>query len=261
MSVNQPPHMSSTMTPDVSLNPLAQALSQRMLLLDGGMGTMIQTYQLGESEYRGARFADHPLSQKGNNDLLSLTQSHIIQAIHEAYLDAGADLIETNTFNANRISMADYGMEALSYELNRASAEVAREATRAFATRHPESSQRFVIGILGPTNRTASLSPDVNQPGIRNIDFDTLAHAYQEAIRGLWDGGVDAVMVETIFDTLNAKAALFAFEREVEARQDRLPLMISATITDASGRTLSGQTTEAFWASVRHARPLSVGLN
>ena len=241
--------------------PLGQALSERILLLDGGMGTMIQSYQLDEEDYRGARFSDHPRSQKGNNDLLSITQPQIIQAIHEAYLEAGADLIETNTFNANSVSMADYEMESLVYELNRASAEVAREATRSFAARNPNATDRYVVGILGPTNRTASLSPDVNRPGLRNIDFDTLVIAYREALSGLWDGGVDAIMIETIFDTLNAKAALFALDLERETRQEQLPLLISATITDASGRTLSGQTTEAFWASVRHAQPLTVGLN
>ena len=240
---------------------LEESLAERILILDGGMGTMIQGYDLSENDYRGERFADHPKSQAGNNDLLSLTQPHIIQAIHEAYLDAGADLIETNTFNANRVSMADYGMEEIIYELNRASAELARKAVDQVQGRSHSSSPRYVVGILGPTNRTASLSPDVNHPGLRNIDFDELADAYREALRGLWDGGVDAIMVETIFDTLNCKAALYAFQLETLERGHDLPLMISATITDASGRTLSGQTTEAFWASVRHAEPLTVGLN
>lgn len=240
---------------------LTKAISERILLLDGGMGTMIQSYHLGEAEYRGARFADHTRSQKGNNDLLSITQPQIIQAIHEAYLESGADLIETNTFNANSISLADYGLEDLVYELNLESARVARAATQAVKARHPNSPDRYVVGILGPTNRTASLSPDVNRPGLRNVSFEELVVAYRESLRGLMDGGVDAIMVETIFDTLNAKAALFAFEEESDQRGERLPLLISATITDASGRTLSGQTTEGFWASVRHARPLSVGLN
>ena len=239
---------------------LNQVLRERILIIDGAMGTMIQSYELEEVDYRGERFSDHPRSQKGNNDLLSLTQPQIIEAIHRAYLEAGADLIETNTFSANSISMADYGMEELVYELNYASAHAAERAIQGFIDDGGEG-PRFVIGILGPTNRTTSLSPDVNAPGDRNITFDELVDAYREALRGLIDGGSDAVMVETIFDTLNAKAALFAIELEFEEREMRLPILISATITDASGRTLSGQTTEAFWASVSHARPLSVGLN
>lgn len=240
---------------------LERSLSEEILILDGGMGTMIQAYELSETDYRGSIFVEHPLSQKGNNDLLSLTQPHIIQAIHEAYLDAGADLIETNTFNANQVSMADYGMEEQVYELNVKSAQVARAAINAYQEKIGGEKAKFVVGILGPTNRTASLSPNVNQPGLRNIDFTMLMTAYQESVRGLIDGGVDAIMVETIFDTLNAKAALFAVEQEFEKRGVTLPIMISATITDASGRTLSGQTTEAFWASVRHSNPISVGLN
>jgi 5-methyltetrahydrofolate--homocysteine methyltransferase len=239
---------------------LNQVLRERILIIDGAMGTMIQSYELEEVDYRGERFSDHSRSQKGNNDLLSLTQPQIIEAIHRAYLEAGADLIETNTFSANSISMADYGMEEVVYELNCASAQAAQRAIQGFMDDGGEG-PRFVIGILGPTNRTTSLSPDVNAPGDRNITFDELVDAYQEALRGLIDGGSDAVMVETIFDTLNAKAALFAIELEFEKREIRLPILISATITDASGRTLSGQTTEAFWASVSHARPLSVGLN
>ncbi len=240
---------------------LSEALNESILILDGGMGTMIQSYQLEESDYRGQRFKDHRFSQKGNNDLLTLTQPQIIQAIHEAYLDAGADLIETNTFNANRVSMLDYGMEDLSYELNLAAAQVARKAVLAHQQRAAHGKPKFVVGILGPTNRTASLSPDVNRPGLRNIDFDTLLIAYQEAVEGLIDGQVDAIMVETIFDTLNAKAALLAVNKAFEKKSIRLPILISATITDASGRTLSGQTTEAFWASIQHAQPISVGLN
>ena len=248
--------------PTISLHPtLTEAFKSRLLILDGGMGTMIQSYELEEEGYRGERFADHPASQKGNNDLLSLTQPQIIQAIHQAYLSAGSDLIETNTFNSNRISMADYDMEDWVYELNFESAKIARQAIRAHLNETGDSEPKYVIGILGPTNRTASLSPDVNQPGLRNIDFDELVEAYLESIRGLWDGGVDALMVETIFDTLNCKAALFAIQKEADLRGQTLPIMISATITDASGRTLSGQTTEAFWASVKHVRPLSVGLN
>ena len=244
-----------------SSSSLEHALSQSILILDGGMGTMIQAYKLEEDDYRGERFEDHNMAQKGNNDLLSITQPSIIQAIHEAYLDAGADLIETNTFNANRVSMYDYGMEDLVYELNLSAAQVARQAVDSYKLRNPHGRPKYVVGILGPTNRTASLSPDVNRPGLRNIDFDTLVVAYEESLDGLVDGQVDAIMVETIFDTLNAKAALFAVEKIFEKKSLRLPILISATITDASGRTLSGQTTEAFWSSIQHAKPLSVGLN
>jgi 5-methyltetrahydrofolate--homocysteine methyltransferase len=224
------------------------------------MGTMIQTYSLKEPDYRGERFADWPRDLKGNNDLLSLTQPSIIRAIHAAYLDAGADILETNSFNSTAISMADYGMEALVYELNHASARLAREVADEFERRTPDA-PRYVAGVLGPTNRTASLSPDVNDPGFRNVSFDDLVAAYSEAIRGLLDGGADLLLVETIFDTLNAKAAIFAIETHFEAAGFRVPVMISGTITDASGRTLSGQTTEAFWNSVAHGRPLSIGLN
>ena len=252
-------------------SPLAVALKDRVLVIDGAMGTMIQSYGLTEADYRGERFADHHKPQKGNNDLLCLTKPEVIEEIHLKYLRAGADLIETNTFNANAISMADYDMEPVVYELNKAGAEVGRAAVRRCEEEERAEGKtptpRFVIGILGPTNRTASLSPDVNRPAHRNVRFDELVEAYQEATRGLIDGGADAIMIETIFDTLNAKAAIFAIDkewRERSARGDgvaRLPTLISATITDASGRTLSGQTTEAFWHSVRHARPLSVGLN
>jgi len=232
--------------------------SSRILLLDGAMGTMIQRHRLEEEAYRGERFRDWQSDLKGNNDLLSLTQPDIIRAIHQAYLDAGADILETNTFNANRISMADYSMEDLSFELNVASARLACEAAAAAST--PDK-PRFVAGVLGPTNRTCSLSPDVNDPGFRNISFDELVDAYAEAARGLIEGGADILLVETIFDTLNAKAAIFALEQVFDSDGVRLPVMISGTITDASGRTLSGQTTEAFYNALRHARPISIGLN
>src|SRR3954453_4148140 len=224
------------------------------------MGTMIQTYKLGEQDYRGERFRDWPRDLRGNNDLLSLTQPGIIRAIHAAYLDAGADILETNSFNSTAITMADYGMERLGYELNRTAARLARESAEGFERAEPNS-PRFVAGVLGPTNRTASLSPDVNDPGFRNVRFEELVDTYGEAIRGLLDGGADLLLVETIFDTLNAKAALFPIDSYFETAGIRVPVMISGTITDASGRTLSGQTTEAFWNSVAHARPLSVGLN
>ncbi|HQU14608.1 MAG: methionine synthase [Chromatiales bacterium 21-64-14] len=240
------------------MKTFAKLLQERILILDGAMGTMIQSYRLGEADYRGERFADHPSDLKGNNDLLVLTQPGIIRDIHTAYLEAGADLLETNTFNANAISQADYHLESLAYELNVAAARLAREAADAVGT---AERPRFVAGALGPTNRTASLSPDVNDPGFRNVSFDQLVAAYGEAARGLLDGGADLLLVETVFDTLNAKAALFAIESLFEERGARWPVMISGTITDASGRTLSGQVTEAFWNSVRHARPLSIGLN
>ncbi|MHB1353394.1 MAG: methionine synthase [Thiobacillus sp.] len=235
-------------------------LTRRILVLDGAMGTMIQSYKLGEADYRGARFADFAHDLKGNNDLLCLTQPAIIKEIHAQYLAAGADILETNSFNATSISMADYHMEHLVPELNFAAARLAREATDEATAQNPDK-PRFVAGVLGPTSRTATISPDVNDPGFRNVTFDQLRVAYLEAIDGLVKGGADILMVETIFDTLNAKAALFAVEEYFEANALRLPVMISGTITDASGRTLSGQTGEAFWNSVRHARPLSVGLN
>ncbi|MGO4342325.1 methionine synthase [Pedococcus sp. 2YAF34] len=228
--------------------------------MDGAMGTMIQREGLGEEDYRGERFADWPSDLKGNNDLLSLTQPEIIAGIHTAYLEAGADLVETNTFNAQKISLADYGMEDLAYEINLESARLARRACDAMTERTPDR-PRWVLGALGPTNRTASISPDVNDPGKRNITFDELVDAYGEQARGLVDGGADVLIVETIFDTLNAKAAIFALETLFEEHGRRWPVIISGTITDASGRTLSGQVTEAFWNSVRHARPLAVGLN
>ncbi len=239
---------------------LTALLTSRILVLDGAMGTMIQRHVFSEEEYRGDRFADWDRDLRGNNDLLTLTQPEAISAIHRAYLDAGADLVETNTFNAQRISLADYGMEALAYELNLAAARLARaECDAAMAADH--SRPRFVAGALGPTNRTASISPDVNDPGARNVTFEALVEAYLEQANGLVDGGADLLLIETIFDTLNAKAAIFAVETLFEERGRRWPVMISGTITDASGRTLSGQVTEAFWNSVRHASPLLIGLN
>ncbi|HEU5039426.1 MAG TPA: homocysteine S-methyltransferase family protein, partial [Gemmatimonadales bacterium] len=239
------------------LEPL---LARRILVLDGAMGTMIQTYGLEEGDYRGERFAGWARDLRGHNDLLTLTQPGVIRAIHTAYLEAGADIIETNSFNSTAVSLADYGMEAMVYELNLAAARLAREAADEFEARGPDA-PRFVAGVLGPTNRTASISPDVNDPAARNVTFAALAATYQEAARGLVEGGADILMIETIFDTLNAKAAIFAVETLFDELGSRLPVMISGTITDASGRTLSGQVTEAFWNSVAHARPLSIGLN
>jgi len=259
------------------LNPartalLLQAVRQRILVIDGAMGTMLQSYKLDEDGYRGTRFAEgrdaHALHEhhgpgcdlKGNNDLLTLTQPDIIKAVHTAYLDAGADLLETNTFNATSVSQSDYHLEHLVYELNRDGARLARECCDAVEAKTPNQ-PRFVIGVLGPTSRTASISPDVNNPGFRNTNFEELDTAYREATRGLLDGGADVVMVETIFDTLNAKAALYAIGQEFARRGARVPIMISGTITDMSGRTLSGQTAEAFYYSLRHSQPLSIGLN
>jgi 5-methyltetrahydrofolate--homocysteine methyltransferase len=258
---------------------LHAALAERIMIIDGAMGTMIQRHELSESDYRGERFAagfdalfapeGHAHGedcgcaghdQRGNNDLLTLTRPDIIRAIHRAYLAAGADLVETNTFNSTSISLADYRLQHLVRELNREGARLARIECDAAEAADP-ARPRFVIGVLGPTSRTASLSPDVNRPGFRAIGFDELAEAYREATHGLIEGGADVIMVETIFDTLNAKAALFAVEDVFEALGARLPVLISGTITDASGRTLSGQTAEAFWYSVRHAQPLAIGLN
>jgi 5-methyltetrahydrofolate--homocysteine methyltransferase len=239
---------------------LQQRLSERILFLDGAMGTMIQKYKLQEADYRGERFKDWPSDIKGNNDLLSLTKPEVIQAIQRAYLEAGADILETNTFNSTRIAMADYGMEDLVYELNVASASIARKLADEFETANP-AKPRFVAGVLGPTNRTASISPDVNDPGFRNVTFDELVDAYYEAAKGLVDGGADILMIETIFDTLNAKAAIFAVAKFFDDLGYKLPVMISGTITDASGRTLSGQTTEAFYNSLNHVQPVSIGLN
>ena len=239
---------------------LRNALAEQILILDGAMGTMIQQHQLGEAEYRGERFVDWPSDLKGNNDLLTLSQPDVIKQIHTDYLLAGANIIETNTFNANSVSMADYGMESLVPELNRESARLARQCVDELMEKDPDQ-PRFVAGVLGPTNRTASISPDVNDPGFRNISFDDLDATYYEACDALIDGGVDIILIETVFDTLNAKAAIFAIQRVFDDRGLTLPIMISGTITDASGRTLSGQTVEAFWNSVRHAKPVSIGFN
>ena len=239
---------------------LLDALENRILLLDGAMGTMIQAEKLDEADFRGERFADHGDDLKGNNDLLVLTRPDIVKKIHMDFLQAGCDLVETNTFNANRISQADYALEELSEELNFEAARIAREACDEMEKRTPDK-PRFVVGTIGPTNRTASISPDVSSPGYRNITFDKLVEAYTEAVRGLLDGGSDLIMIETIFDTLNAKAAVFAIEQEFAHRGERWPVLVSGTITDASGRTLSGQTAEAFYFSVAHASPTGVGFN
>jgi len=242
---------------------LQRLLRERILILDGAMGTMIQAEKLGEVDFRGAPacgLCDHTRDLKGDNDLLVLTQPAVVAAIHDAFLEAGADIIETNTFNATRIAQSDYGLEAKVRDINFAAARIARERADAWTAKVPDK-PRFVAGALGPTNRTATISPDVNDPGFRNVGFDELVAAYGEAIDGLIDGGVDLILVETVFDTLNAKAALYAIDDAFERRGVRLPIIVSGTITDASGRTLSGQTTEAFWNSVRHARPLAVGLN
>ncbi|HDZ57534.1 MAG TPA: methionine synthase [Pseudomonas xinjiangensis] len=242
------------------LTALHEALRQRILILDGGMGTMIQSYRLEEADFRGDRFADWPSDLKGNNDLLVLTRPDAIGAMEKAYLDAGADIIETNTFNSTRVSQADYGMQEISYELNLEGARLARRICDEKTAETPDR-PRFVAGVLGPTSRTCSISPDVNNPGFRNVSFDELVENYVESTRGLIEGGADLILIETIFDTLNAKAAIFAVQQVFEDTGIELPIMISGTITDASGRTLSGQTTEAFWNSVRHAKPVSVGLN
>ncbi|MEP6657286.1 MAG: homocysteine S-methyltransferase family protein [Betaproteobacteria bacterium] len=238
-------------------------LRRRILILDGAMGTMIQTYHLGEEGYRGppaCGLVDHSHDLKGDNDLLVLSQPDIVRAVHHAYLEAGADIIETNTFNATSIAQADYRLESRVREINGTAAALARECVDAWTAKTPDR-PRFVAGALGPTNRTASISPDVNDPGARNVTYDALVDAYREAIEALAEGGADLFLVETIFDTLNAKAALFALESFFDDAGRRWPVIISGTITDASGRTLSGQTTEAFWNSVRHVRPLAVGLN
>jgi 5-methyltetrahydrofolate--homocysteine methyltransferase len=239
---------------------LKQAAQERILVLDGAMGTMIQRYKLDEAAYRGERFADHASDLKGNNDLLVLTQPEIIQEIHEAFLEAGSDIIETNTFNATFISQADYGLSELAYEINLEAARLARAAADAWTEKTPDK-PRFVAGAIGPTNRTASVSPDVNNPGFRNVSFDDLVEAYGEQTRGLIEGGADAILIETVFDTLNAKAAGFAVEEVFDEIGIELPIMISGTITDLSGRNLSGQTPEAFWYSMRHLRPFSIGMN
>jgi 5-methyltetrahydrofolate--homocysteine methyltransferase len=239
---------------------IQEILQNRVLVLDGAMGTMIQQYRLEEEDYRGTEFADITESVKGNNDLLSLTQPDIIREIHEAYLEAGADILETNTFNANRISQADYNMEALSYRLNLESARIAAGARDKYNALTPDK-PRFVAGAVGPTNRTASLSPEVGDPAFRNVTFDQLVEAYAEQCRGLIEGGVDILLVETVFDTLNAKAALFAISGVFDEMNVKLPVMVSGTITDASGRTLSGQTPLAFAISVSHFPLLSIGFN
>ena len=236
-------------------------LKKRVLVIDGAMGTMIQRHRLDEKSYRGNRFADWKHDLKGNNDLLSITQPRIIKEIHQQYLDAGADIIETNTFSSTVIAQADYDMQSLAYELNVASAKCARKAADEYTAKNP-AKPRFVAGAIGPLNKTLSLSPDVNNPGYRAVTFDEVVTAYLEQIKGLVDGGADILLIETIFDTLNAKAAIYAAKKFFrENKLQELPIMISGTITDASGRTLSGQTLEAFYVSVMHAKPLSIGLN
>jgi 5-methyltetrahydrofolate--homocysteine methyltransferase len=249
-----------TMKPATDTESVLRAIAaKRILVLDGAMGTMIQSYRFSEADFRAERFADWPRDLRGNNDLLILTQPDAIRSIHAAYFRAGADIAETNTFSSTSIAQADYGMEALAYELNREGARLAKEAAREVEAE--DGRPRFVAGAIGPTNRSASISPDVNNPGFRNVSFDDLVVAYSEATRGLIDGGADLILIETIFDTLNAKAAIVATEEVFAEKGVRLPLMISGTITDLSGRTLSGQTPAAFWYSLRHARPFSVGLN
>ena len=243
------------------MKSLQDCLQERIMIIDGAMGTMIQRHKLEEKDYRGERFKDWHTDVKGNNDLLSITQPQIIEEIHKQYLEAGADIIETNTFSSTSIAQADYDMQSLAYELNVASAKCARNAADTYTIKDP-AKPRFVAGAIGPLNKTLSLSPDVNNPGFRAVTFDTVAEAYTEQIKGLVDGGVDVILIETIFDTLNAKAAIYAAKNYFRKNNlPELPLMISGTITDASGRTLSGQTLEAFYVSIMHANPLSVGLN
>ena len=240
---------------------IREHLQKRIFIIDGAMGTMIQRHKLTESDYRGEQFKDWRLDLKGNNDLLCLTQPDIIEGIHREYLEAGADIIETNTFNSQAISLADYQMEALVGEINLAAARIAKRAAADYTARNP-SKPRFVAGAIGPMSKTLSLSPDVNNPGFRAVSFDEVTTAYYEQVKGLVEGGVDLLLIETIFDTLNAKAAIYAIKKYFRDNgQEELPIMISGTITDASGRTLSGQTLEAFYVSVMHARPLSIGLN
>ena len=239
---------------------LNKAIKNKVLLLDGAMGSLIQQYKLEEEDYRGKRFIDSGIDLKGNNDLLSITKPEIIKEIHELYLKAGSDLIETNTFNANSISQADYALEDICYELNYESAKIAREVADKFTEENPKK-PRFVIGSMGPTSKTASMSPDVNDPGYRAVSFDDIVEAYTEEVRGLIDGGSDILMLETVFDTLNAKAALFAITEVFKEKNKELPIMVSGTITDASGRTLSGQTVEAFLNSLSHINLFSIGLN
>ena len=239
---------------------IKKALNQRILVLDGAMGTMLQRYKFSEEDFRGTEFKEHPSPLKGNNDLLSLTQPEAIYKVHCDYLEAGADIIETNTFSATSIGMADYALESEVYRLNVASAAIAKRAAKAYTLKNP-AKPRFVAGSIGPTNKTASMSPDVNDPGYRAITFDQLVTAYSEQVRGLIEGGADVLLIETIFDTLNAKAALYATQEVLDELGLDLPIMISGTITDASGRTLSGQTVEAFLIALQHANLLSIGLN
>jgi len=241
---------------------IQENLKKRILIIDGAMGTMIQRHKLTEADYRGTRFANWPSDVKGNNDLLCITQPAIVTGIHLQYLEAGADIIETNTFSSTNIAMADYDMQDLAYELNVAAAKCAKEAITQYKSKHPNATEKYIAGAIGPLNKTLSLSPDVNNPGFRAVTFDEVVIAYTEQIRGLVDGGVDVILIETIFDTLNAKAAIFAVKEFFrKLGKPELPIMISGTITDASGRTLSGQTLAAFYTSVAHAKPLSVGLN
>lgn len=242
------------------MSKIEEILSEKILVLDGAMGTMLQEYQFSEEDFRGQRFADWPVSLKGNNDLLSLTQPEAIAEIHRKYFEAGADIVETNTFSGTTIAMADYKMEHLVYELNQQSAKIAKTVAEELTKENPEK-PRFVAGAMGPTNKTASMSPDVNDPGFRAISFEELKTAYKEQAGGLIDGGVDVLLVETVFDTLNAKAALFAIDELKEERGLDIPVMVSGTITDASGRTLSGQTAEAFLISISHIPLLSIGFN
>ncbi len=242
------------------MSTIKQELEKRILVLDGAMGTMLQQYNFTEEDFRGERFKDYPVSLKGNNDLLSITQPKALKEIHAKYLEAGADIIETNTFSGTTIAMADYQMEDLVYEMNYESAKIAKEVADEFTVREPHK-PRFVAGSLGPTNRTASMSPDVNDPGFRAVTFDDLRVAYKLQTEALIDGGVDLLLVETVFDTLNAKAALFAIEQVKEEKNVDIPIMLSGTITDASGRTLSGQTAEAFLISTSHIPLLSIGFN
>lgn len=252
--------MSHPKTREERIAYLREEVKKRVLILDGAMGTMIQEYKLGEEDYRGERFKDYESDVKGNNELISLVQPDILREIHLKYYRAGADFAETNTFGATRIAQADYHMEDLAYEMNVESARIAREAADLCEEEEP-GRVCYVAGTLGPTNRTASISPDVNDPGFRNVDFDKLHAAYKEAAKGLIEGGADTLLVETVFDTLNAKAALYAIQDVLEETGLDLPIMISGTITDMSGRLLSGQTPEAFWNSVRHVKPFSIGLN
>lgn len=242
------------------MKSLQQCAAERILIIDGAMGTMIQRYKLEEADYRGERFKDYQMDVKGNNDLLCITQPQIVEAIHREYLEAGADIIETNTFSSTTIAQADYEMQALAYELNLEAAKIARKAADDYTARNPDK-PRFVAGAIGPTNKPLSLSPDVNNPGYRSVTFDEVADAYYEQIAGLVEGGSHILLIETIFDTLNCKAAIYAAKKYFRVNNMELPVMISGTITDASGRTLSGQTLEAFYISVMHAHPFSIGLN